>query len=181
MNWEILKASKNNRNSPKAFHLMCPQLARICFGGSTDCFIYSFVIQVSSEKQKPCSFYQQFERYLCMKIIINIISTEIITNSLLSCFCLFYKPKTRARFSASWWSGNGKYISIFCLQRVRTTSEPCRTQYTFIKKFSYMLVLQFHAAAYLIWSQHVSQPLNIWWLKFAEKEIESFNSSCDTT
>ena len=39
-------ASKNNSNSSKAFQLMCPYLAKICWGRSTGSFIYSFVIQV---------------------------------------------------------------------------------------------------------------------------------------
>ena len=28
-------------------------------------------------------------------------------------FALSYKPKTRIRFSASWWSGNEKYFCFF--------------------------------------------------------------------
>ena len=41
---------KDDRYSSKAFQLMWPWLARIYWGRSTGCFIYSFVIQVISEK-----------------------------------------------------------------------------------------------------------------------------------
>ena len=50
INQEMPKASKNNRNSSKAFQLLCPELASICCGCFTGYFIYSFVIQVISEK-----------------------------------------------------------------------------------------------------------------------------------
>ena len=47
-----------------------------------------------------------------MKVIATIIPTDLVTNSLLSSFFLSYnyKPKTRIKFSASWWSGNKKYV-----------------------------------------------------------------------
>ena len=45
-----------------------------------------------------------------MKIIKTIIPTNLVTNSLLPFFVLSYKPKTRFRFSANWWSGNEKYF-----------------------------------------------------------------------
>ena len=44
-----------------------------------------------------------------MKIIVTIILTYLVTNSLLyPVFVLSYKPKTKIRFSVSWWSGNEK-------------------------------------------------------------------------
>ena len=46
----IPESLKNNRSSSKAFQLMYPYLTRICWGRSTGCFIYNFVIQVISEK-----------------------------------------------------------------------------------------------------------------------------------
>ena len=46
----MLKASKNNHHSSKPFQLMYPSLVRICWGRSTGCFIYSFLIQMISEK-----------------------------------------------------------------------------------------------------------------------------------
>ena len=52
-----------------------------------------------------------------MKIILTIIPTDLVTNSLLSSFCLSYKPKTRIRFSAIWWSGS-ENVSVFFLKRV---------------------------------------------------------------
>ena len=51
-----------------------------------------------------------------MKVIVIIISIDLVTNLLLSSFVLSYKPKTRIGLSASWWSGNKKSI-CFCLYR----------------------------------------------------------------
>ena len=62
-------------------------------------------------------------------------------------FSLSYKPKTRIRFSATWWSGNKKYFCFFAYSELCFTLKPCRIQYTFVKEFSYMLflfVLYFH-------------------------------------
>ena len=43
-----------------------------------------------------------------MKIIVTIISPSLVTSSLSSLFVFLQKPKTRIKFSASWWSGNEK-------------------------------------------------------------------------
>ena len=48
-----------------------------------------------------------------MNMIVTIIPTDLVKNSLLSSFVLFYTSKTRIRFSASWWSGNKKYFCFF--------------------------------------------------------------------
>ena len=53
INQEILKTSKNNPRSSKAFQLMCTELAKVCLGGSTICLIYCAAIQVMSEKTLP--------------------------------------------------------------------------------------------------------------------------------
>ena len=45
-----------------------------------------------------------------MKIIITIIPTDLVQVRFYPLFVLSYKPKTRIRFSASWWSGNEKYF-----------------------------------------------------------------------
>ena len=47
-----------------------------------------------------------------MKIIVTLIPINLVTNWLLSLFCLFHKPKTRTVFLVSWWSGNKKYFGI---------------------------------------------------------------------
>ena len=52
----------------------------------------------------------QFNRHFYMKIILTIIPTDLVTNSLLSFFCPFLKPKKEIKLSASWWSGNEKYF-----------------------------------------------------------------------
>ena len=50
-----------------------------------------------------------------MKIFVTIIPKDLVTNSFLSSFLLFYKPKTRIRFSARWWSGNEKYFCFLLI------------------------------------------------------------------
>ena len=54
-----------------------------------------------------------------MKIIVTIIPTDLVTNSLLSSFCPFLHTKKNSEFkqefrlSASWWSGNEKYFCFW--------------------------------------------------------------------
>ena len=58
-----------------------------------------------------------------MKIIVTIIPTDLVTNQLLTLFVLSYKPKTRIRFSASWWTGNEKYFRfLFVASRAQLQS-----------------------------------------------------------
>ena len=45
-----------------------------------------------------------------MKIIVTIIPTDLVTNFFYPLFVLSCTPKTRIRFSRSWWSGNEKYF-----------------------------------------------------------------------
>ena len=48
--------------------------------------------------------------------------------------------ETKHKFSASWWSGNKKY---FCFLFIASPAllKPYQIQQTFIKEFSYMLLL----------------------------------------
>ena len=62
-----------------------------------------------------------------MKIVVTIVIKELITNSLLSSFVFAGKPKTRIRFSASWWSSNKKYL-FFVYSESHSTSKSCRIQ-----------------------------------------------------
>ena len=50
-----------------------------------------------------------------MKIIVTIIPTDLVTNSLLSTFCPFLQTKNKNQVgggSATWWSGNEKYFCV---------------------------------------------------------------------
>ena len=109
LNQEILKASKNNRNSSKAFQLVCSQLARIRRRFSTGCFIYNFVIQVISEKS------------LCSKDF----SSNLRDNSYRFCykfaFILFLSFLTNQKQESCFQQVGGlvmRKFSVFCLQRV---------------------------------------------------------------
>ena len=69
------------------------------------------------------------------KIIVAIIPTDLVTNSLLFSFCPFLQTRKKVRFSASWFSGNKKYFSIFCLQRVTLYFKPMPNSTNFYKEF----------------------------------------------
>ena len=45
-----------------------------------------------------------------MKIIVTIIPTDLVNNSLLSSFCPFLQTKNKNQFFHKWWSGNEKYF-----------------------------------------------------------------------
>ena len=92
-NPESLK--KNNRNSSKAFQLMCPWLAKICLARSTDCFIYRSVIQVTSQKTLCRKGFTSNLRHFYMKVVATIIPTDLVTNSLLYSFCPFLQTKNK--------------------------------------------------------------------------------------
>ena len=100
INQQILNPAKNNRDNSKALQLVCSWLARICWRLFTSCFIYGFAIQVTSEKTL-CSkaikkrFYSQIARYFWMKIIANIIPTNLVVNLLLSLFCPAWETKNK--------------------------------------------------------------------------------------
>ena len=70
-----------------------------------------------------------------MKIIVAIIPTDLVTNSLLFSFCPFLQTRKKIRFSASWFSGNKNISLFFVYSELRLTSNPCRIQQTFIKDF----------------------------------------------
>ena len=94
---------KSQSQQFESFSTNVPLVGEICRGRSTDCFIYSFAIQMISEKYCAAKFYWQFEIYFYLKIIVTIdlAATDLATNSLLSSFFPFLKPKTRIKFSAS--------------------------------------------------------------------------------
>ena len=87
-------------------------------------------------------FYQQFEKYFYIKIIVIIFPTDLVRNSLLSSFCPFFNQKQESRFQ--------QVVSLVTRNiytKSRSTSKPCRIQQTFTKKFVYILflfVLSFH-------------------------------------
>ena len=51
-----------------------------------------------------------------MKTIVTIIPTDLVTNGFYTLFVLSYKPETRIKFSASWWSGNEKCLCILSIE-----------------------------------------------------------------
>ena len=98
------EASKNNPSSSKALQLLCPYSARTCWGCSTGCFAYNFVIQVISVllEIREILLHESNRNYNSFRFSYKF---NFILFSVLS-----YKPKTRIWFSASWWSSNEKYF-----------------------------------------------------------------------
>ena len=58
-------------------------------------------------------FYLQFKRYFHMKIIVTIIPTCLIWNSLLPFLCFLKNQKKRIKFWVNLWSGNEKCFCFF--------------------------------------------------------------------
>ena len=115
INQKILKASKSNRNRSKAFQLMRPKLEKICWRRSGGCFIYSFEIQVISEKR------------LCRKVLLAIWEIILYDNernynsyrfSYKLAFILFLSFLTNQKKELGFQEVGGlvtKHISVFCL------------------------------------------------------------------
>ena len=106
--------------------------------------LFCFRFCVSSDQWKNTMkqrFYKEFMRHLYMKIIVTIIPTNLRTNSLLSFFCPFVETKTKSQIFKSWRSRNEKYFLFFVYRELRSTSKVCQIRYTFIRVFSYMLLL----------------------------------------
>ena len=90
-------------------------LLRAC---STGCFIYSFVIQVISEKTLCSKYFTSSLRVFLHENNRNYNFYFSYKSGFIQLFVLFYKRKTKIRFSASWLSGNEKYFcSLFIVSR----------------------------------------------------------------
>ena len=98
-------------NSSKALQQLYPQLPRICWGHSTSCFIYNFVIQVISEK-KLCSegFTSNLRDIVLHENNCDYHSYRFSYKFSFILFLFCYKPNIWIRFSASCWSGTKKYF-----------------------------------------------------------------------
>ena len=64
-------------------------LVRICCGRSTNCFLYSFVFQVISEKTLRYRFYKEFETHFLRKIL-----TEKFSSIVFLFFCRNQKQES---------------------------------------------------------------------------------------
>ena len=90
---------KNNHSSWRFLQVMCTQLARICCGHSTSCFVQGFAFQVISEKTMKKRFYNEFYPFYPF-------------------FVLSQKPKTIIKFGARWWPGNeNQFCFLFIASR----------------------------------------------------------------
>ena len=71
-----------------------------------------------------------------MKIIITIILTDLVTNSLLSSLCPFLQTKNKNQVFSKLLVRYREIFLFFVYSESRYTSKPCRIQQTFIKEFS---------------------------------------------
>ena len=90
-------------------------MARICWGRSQSCFLYSFVFQVISEKAL-CS--KDLTRNLREFLYENNRNYSSYKFSYKFAFCPLLETKTRIKFSASWWSSNEKYFCFLSVASV---------------------------------------------------------------
>ena len=88
-------------------------MTRIHWGVSTSLFVSSFVFQAISEKTQ--TFYKEFEIHFYMKIIVTIILTNLVTNSLLSLFCPFVETKTKNQIFSKIVACNKTYFCFLFL------------------------------------------------------------------
>ena len=97
---------------------MCTYLVRICWRHYTGCFAQGFVFQVISEKT-ICrqDFTRNLREIFIWKLLLNVIPTNLVRNSLLSLFCHFIETKNNQIFSklVVWWQ---EIVFFFCLQQV---------------------------------------------------------------
>ena len=114
-------------------------MARIYWGHSIGCFIYNFLIQWSVKKHWVAEVLLAIWEIFLHENNCNYNSCRF-TNRFLILFLSSHKPKKKIWFSASWWSGNKKYL-FFVYSKSCSTLKLCQIQQTFIKKFSYMLFL----------------------------------------
>ena len=141
INQKILKASKNNCNSSKDFQLMCPQLARTCWGCSTGWFIYSFLIQVISDKTLCSKSFTSNLRIFLHENNRNYISFRF---SYKFAFILFLSFLTNQKQESGFQQVGGlvtRNIFAFCLQRVALYFKGMPNSIDFLKECSYMLFL----------------------------------------
>ena len=145
-------------NSSKALQQLYPQLPKICWGHSTSCFIYNFVIQVISEK-KLCSegFTSNLRDIVLHENNCNYHSYRFSYKFSFILFLFSYKPNMNQVFSKLlvWYQ---EIFLFFVYSELRSTSKPCRILWSYIKEFSYMLflfVLLFHG--------HTFNNLNGYW------------------
>ena len=111
-------------------------MARICWGCSTGCLIYSFVIQVISEKHCVAKVLLAIWEISLQKNNRNCNFYRFSYNSLLSSFCIFLKTKTRIKFSVCWWSGKKKYFCfLFIVSRAILQSHAEQKMMFSIKDF----------------------------------------------
>ena len=83
-----------------------------------------------------------------MKIIVSVIPTVLVTNSLLSHFCPFAETKSKNQVFSKLVVWQQETILFFVYSKSRSTSKVCRIQKIFIRGSPYMLflfILQFHA------------------------------------
>ena len=106
-------------------------MARICWGRSTDCFIYSFVIQVISEVKVLPAIQEIFSR----ETNCNYNSCRFSCESVLQ-FNFFLSFLTNQKQESGFQQVVGlvtRKFFVFCLYQLHSTSKLCWIQWTFIK------------------------------------------------
>ena len=114
INEEILKAPKNNHNVWKAVQLMRTHLVNIGWGYSTSCFAHG-VFQVIKEKTLFRKNLLRVWETFFYEIIVTLIHTNWVRNSLLSVICPFVEIQNKHKFFSKLWSGNNKYFSFLLI------------------------------------------------------------------
>ena len=123
---------------------MCTQLASVCRGRSTSCFVYGFVFQVTLKKILYRMHSKGFARNLREFLYgnnCNYNSCKCSYKFTLSLFCPFVETKNKNQIFSKLIICQQEIFLFFVHSKSHSTSKVCRIQWTFTKGSSCMLLL----------------------------------------
>ena len=86
------------------------------------------MFQVISEKSLKQRFYEELERDFYTEIIVTIIPTNLVANSLLSHFFPFRETNNKNHVFTNLVVWQQEIVSLFVYNKSRSTSKVCRIQ-----------------------------------------------------
>ena len=109
-------------------------------------------------------------------MIVTIIPTDLVTNSLLSSFCSYLQTKNKDQVFSRLVVWYREIFLLFVYSKSRSTSKPCQIQQTFTKEFSQMF-----SCSYLVpWFKYKNiimvKTVTLYKNFFFLKSLKSFKS-----
>ena len=141
INQEILKTSNKFKSFLTNVPIVNEDLMRVFYR-----LFYLQFCKSSSQWKNPVykRFYQQLERYFYMKIIVTMISTDLITNSFLASFCPSLQTRSKNQVFNKLVVWYREIVLFLVYSESRSTLKPCwiqclNVEYLTFKESSYML------------------------------------------